>query len=207
MANLQIVLYALHVGGLSGTSSFKNQGRTIHLHSEANAKQRKQDHLTKPHNRGAIHSSINGVSIKGKNAYSQPAGGQTTDHLVTHPPFALPTEREGSASAVASGAEPLNPPAPPSLYSSIDAIQCCSTVRDTDEHCSQTGLVLTPNSAANMAFGRLPYNAAICRRTETNDRLGNYHKSLKGGASGTNTSKHRNSLAEDKIGTGIEGGK
>ncbi len=115
-------------------------------------------------------------------------------------------ERVGSVSTVTSGAEPLRPPAPPSLYSPIDAIQRCSSVRGTDEHCSQAGLVLTPNSAANMAFGRLPFNAAISRCIETDNHLGNDNKCLKGGASGTNTSKHRNSLAED-IGTGIEGGK
>ncbi len=113
--------------------------------------------------------------------------------------------RKGSGFAVASGAESLTPPAPPSLYSSIDNIRCCSPIRDTDENCSQAGLVLTPNSAANMAFGRLSFNAAMSRCTETNDHLGNSLKNLKG-PSGSNISKHINSLAENNVGAGLRGG-
>ncbi len=201
LTHLQIgFLYALHVGGLSGISS-KNQGNILHLHSGANAEQQKQEHLTKPHYRGALHSSINGGSIKEENTYAQPAG-----HSITRPYFLLPMAHKGPGFAVASGAESLTPPAPPSLYSSIDNIQCCSPIRDTDENSSQVGLVLTPNSAANIAFGRLSFNAAMSRCTETNDYLGNSLKNLKG-PSGSNTSKPISSLAENKVGTGLRGGK
>ncbi len=166
---------ALHVRGFSGTSS-KNQDNAHHLHSGANAEQQKQEHLKKIHNKGSLHSRVNGSSIKKEKtgAYAQPANGQTVGYSVTRPYVPLLLVHEGSGFSVTSGAESLTPPAPPSLYSSEDNMRCRSPTCDTYEtSSSQTALVLTPNSAANMAFGRLSFNEAKSRCTATNENLGN----------------------------------